>query len=318
MNDLAACEATLRRGSKSFGAAARLLPATWRAPATALYAFCRFADDAVDGGAAADLRGPPAAASPGGRAGLTEVRRRLELVYLRDPVDDPVDRAFAAVVFAAAIPREAPDLLLDGFRWDVEGRRYESLSDVVAYGVRVAGTVGVMMTLVMGRRDRATLARACELGVAMQLTNIARDVGEDARMGRLYLPRAWMCEAGLDPDAWLAAPRFDARLGAVVLRLLDAADALYRSAEPGIGRLPWRARVAVRAAGLIYRDIGRVVRRNGGDSVSARASTSGARKAWLLFRSLGALLWRCRPAPAPTLPEAAALVDAVRGDAGAA
>ena len=82
------------------------------------------------------------------------------------------------------------------------------------------------------------MARACELGVAMQLTNIARDVGEDARMGRLYLPRTWLREEGLDPDAWLAKPSFGPEIARVVSRLLSAADALYRRAEEGVWFLP--------------------------------------------------------------------------------
>ena len=89
-----------------------------------------------------------------------------------------------------------------------EVRRYETLQDLDAYAARVAGSVGAMMTLVMGQRAPEIVARACDLGVAMQLTNIARDVGEDARAGRLYLPLQWLREAGIDPDAWLAKPVF--------------------------------------------------------------------------------------------------------------
>ena len=98
------------------------------------------------------------------------------------------------------IPRALPEALLEGFAWDAAGRRYETLDEVEHYAARVAGCVGAMMTLVMGRRDPAILARACDLGVAMQLTNICRDVGEDARAGRLYLPLAWLRDNGIDPD----------------------------------------------------------------------------------------------------------------------
>ena len=98
------------------------------------------------------------------------------------------------------------EALLDGFLWDTQGRRYETLADVEAYGARVAGTVGAMMSLIMGASTDTAIARASELGVAMQLTNIARDIGEDARNGRLYIPRAWFREIGMDADAWLANP----------------------------------------------------------------------------------------------------------------
>ena len=105
-----------------------------------------------------------------------------------------------------------------------------SLEALHGYAARVAGTVGVMMTLLMGVRDAAALARACDLGVAMQLTNIARDVGEDARAGRLYLPLDWLDEAGVDRDRFLAAPAPSPALARVVARLLAEADRLYARA----------------------------------------------------------------------------------------
>ena len=150
------------------------------------------------------------------------------------------DRALAHVVHRLAIPRLLLDALLEGFLWDANGRRYETLEEVHDYAARVAGTVGAMMALVMGAHTQRALARACELGVAMQLTNIARDVGEDARNGRLYLPRAWLREAGIDPDAWLRAPRFDAAIAGVV----DASAAGRRRAVPP--RRAWRRRTAAR------------------------------------------------------------------------
>ena len=128
------------------------------------------------------------------------------------PQNIGVDPALAAVVQRFDMPRELLDALLDGFYWDTTARRYETLQDVQDYGARVAGTVGAMMAVIMGVRGEAGMARACDLGVAMQLTNIARDVGEDARNGRLYLPRQWLREAGVDVDAWMLAPVFDERI----------------------------------------------------------------------------------------------------------
>jgi phytoene synthase len=193
--DLAACRAILAQGSKSFALASRLLPARVRDPAAALYAFCRVADDAVDD-AGADAQ-----------AALAELERRLDRMVSGEPIDHPVDRALSRVMKDHGLPRGPIDALLEGFAWDVEGRRYETLEDLYGYGARVAGTVGVAMTILMGPRAPLTLARACDLGVAMQLTNIARDVGEDARNGRLYLPRAELRRHGVDPDAFLARPQ---------------------------------------------------------------------------------------------------------------
>ena len=124
----------------------------------------------------------------------------------------------------------------------------------------------------------------------MQLTNIARDVGEDARFGRLYLPLAWMREAGIQPDAWLANPVFDSRIASVVDRLIKAADVLYQRSEHGIGQLPRDCRPAIRAARLVYAEIGRELEKAGLDSINHRAVVSGKRKLALLARASGAAI----------------------------
>jgi phytoene synthase len=247
-----------------------------RAPATALYAFCRVADDAID-------------TSPEPAVALEHLRRRLDAVYAGAPGPDLADRALAEIVFDKGLPRALLDALLDGFAWDAEGRRYETIEDLHAYGARVAGSVGALMALVMETRDARALARACELGVAMQLTNIARDVGEDARNGRVYLPLEWLREAGIDPDAWLAAPAFDARLGGVVARLLAEAERLYARAECGVADLPRSCRPAIHAARLVYAEIGHALAAAGLDSVRQRTVVGTRRKLMLLMRSCTAL-----------------------------
>lgn len=285
-----ALRALMRGGSKTFFAASLLLPARVRAPATALYAFCRLADDAIDLGADKT-------------AALQDLQRRLDAIYADRPAAIEADRALAPVVRQHGIPRELLDGLLEGFFWDAQGRRYETLADLQAYGARVAGTVGAMMALIMDTRSAGALARACELGVAMQLTNIARDVGEDARAGRLYLPLQWLREAGFDPQAWLRDPVFDSTLATVIERLLGAADDLYLRAQGGIAFLPRDCRPAIRAAQLVYAEIGEEVRRQGLDSIGRRAVVPGSRKLALIARASGAWL---RPPPA-TVPEPRAL-----------
>jgi phytoene synthase len=275
--DLAACRALLRGGSRSFHAASLLLPRRVRAPASAIYAFCRLADDAVD----------LDAGSGGGRLeAVARLRERLGRAYEGRPLSIPADRAFAAVVARHGVPRALPEALLEGLAWDADGgRRYKDLPALEAYAARVAGSVGCMIAVLMGARDRNALARACDLGVAMQLTNIARDVGEDARAGRLYLPLRWLREAGVDPEGWLALPVFDPALAGVVRRLLLAADRLYRRAEAGIAALPADCRPGIRAAALLYAGIGREVERRGFDSVNGRARVVPSRKAALLLRA---------------------------------
>ncbi len=289
----------MRGGSKSFFAASLLLPARVRGPATALYAFCRLADDAID------LGDDPVAA-------MADLQQRLDAIYADRPRNIDADIALAGVVHRHAIPRLLPDALLEGFLWDTQQRRHETLADVEDYAARVAATVGAMMALVMGATTSAALARACDLGVAMQLTNIARDVGEDARAGRLYLPREWLREAGIDADAWLQQPHFNPGIASVIERLLHAADALYRRAEHGIADLPRDCRPAIRAARLVYAEIGEQLRRDGLDSVSHRVVVSKQRKLALMARATSAaVLSRRQPAaPLGVLPAVQFLVDA--------
>lgn len=299
--DREACRTMIKGGSLTFHAASLFLPTERRDPCYALYAFCRMADDAVDDQPTAEGR----------HAACAELRDRLDRAYAGRPLDTPVDRAFSDMVLAYGLPKALPEALIEGMEWDAEGRIYESLSDLRSYAARVAAVVGVMMTHLMGVRDPVVLARACDLGTAMQLTNICRDVGEDARLGRIYLPRQWMRDEGLDPEAWLADPRFCPPLSRVVARLLREADALYERAMTGIVGLPLPCRPAIQAAGVLYAAIGDEVIKAGYDSVSRRAVVSAKRKASLAARAMSASLLPRRIDGAPCLFENQFLVDAV-------
>lgn len=270
--DHASCAAAIRAGSKSFFAASLLLPTRVRNPALALYAFCRAADDAVD----VD------------HDGLDGIRERLARIYAGKPLNHPADRALTDVVIEHRIPHALPAALLEGFQWDLEGRRYEDAEQLNSYAARVAGAVGEMMAHLMDTRSAEALARACDLGIAMQLTNIARDVGEDARAGRLYLPTSWLQQAGIDPDEWLADPVPDRRIQHVVERLLSSADDLYLSADAGIQLLPLDCRPGIRAARNLYAEIGHQLRRDGCDSVSRRTVVPSMRKAWVVSAAIKA------------------------------
>lgn len=268
-NDLAHCKEAIRHGSLSFYAASKLLPAEVRDPALALYAFCRLADDAVD------------LHSEKGAAVLT-LRDRLDLIYRGRPRNAPADRAFADVIDTYEMPRALPDALLEGLAWDAMGRRYATLSELFDYSARVAAAVGAMMCVLMRVRDYDALARACDLGVAMQLTNISRDVGEDARERRMYLPLDWLEAAGIDPDAYFADPLPDEAVRDMVRRLLREAEKLYIRSEAGIPALPRNARPGIYAARHVYAGIGGAIRRNGYDTVSYRAHTYKSQKlGWL-------------------------------------
>jgi phytoene synthase len=155
------------------------------------------------------------------------------------------------------------------------------------------------------------VARACDLGVAMQLTNIARDVGEDARNGRLYLPRDWLRQAGLDPDAWLARPVFDARLAAVIERLLGAAEELYARSDAGLANLPVACRPGMHAARLLYAEIGHEVARRRFDSVTQRAVVSWRRKARIMADAVLAAKRQVPLGACAVLEEAVFLLDSL-------
>lgn len=296
--DLAACRRLLRAGSKSFYVASLLLPAAIRDPACALYAFCRLADDAVD-------------VDGGGLQAVARLRDRLDRIEAGTPLAIPADRALARVMVSHAIPRALLDALIEGFEWDSTARVHETLADVHAYAARVAGTVGAMMALLMGVRAPEAIARACDLGTAMQLTNIARDVGEDARNGRLYLPRSWLRDVGIDPDAWLAAPRFDRRLRVVIERLLCEADRLYAQVDSGIARLPSACRPGITAARLLYAEIGHELRRRGGDSIRQRAIVPAGRKLALLMQAYTREPDPMAGAAVAAIPECRFLIEAV-------
>ena len=296
--DVAACRAMLRGGSRSFFVASLVLPKQVRLPATGLYAFCRMADDAIDYGSNRALA-------------LQDLRERLDRIYRGEPFDIAADRAFADTAARYAIPQAFPAALLEGFEWDSVNRRYEDLPSLTAYAVRVAGTVGAMMAMIMGVHDPVLIARACDLGVAMQLTNIARDVGEDARLGRLYLPLAWLRAAGIDPDLWLARPTFSRELSGVIEQLLQIANQLYARADLGLAKLPTACRPGMYAARLLYAEIGHELARLGMDSVNRRAVVPWPRKARILGASVIATARAAPPLPAVVLAEAQFLLDAL-------
>lgn len=292
-DDLEHCREAIRTGSLSFHAASKVLPARVRDPALALYAFCRLADDAVD------LQRDKAGA-------VLNLRDRLELVYAGTPRNAPADRAFAAIVEDFEMPRALPEALLEGLAWDAMDRRYQTLSELKDYSARVASAVGVMMCVLMGVRDAHALARAADLGLAMQLTNIARDIGEDAEEGRLYLPLDWLAEEGVDPELFLLNPKPSREIRALTRRLVMEARRLYVRADAGVTGLPLDCRTGIYAAGRIYGGIGDVVERSGFDSISSRARTGKAAKLrWLVGSAVRAATSVVMPRPATLYSSAA-------------
>ena len=287
-------ERIIRAGSKSFALAARLLPRAIRADVTDLYAFLRAADDAVDLA--------PAYAQP---ARVAELEQELATIYRGVPQADAVRAGFQRLVFEHHIPRIYPDELLAGMRMDASGVRYATMEDLLLYAYRVAGTVGLMLCHVFGVRDDAALARAAHLGMAMQLTNVCRDVAEDLQRGRVYVP-----DRVLGPDL---AARLDRERGgrpsptaARALRpaldaLLCCADRYYASADAGLAALDVRVALAVRTARLVYAAIGQELRRRGLDVLAGRAVVPLHTKLRLAARAfrlgMSTQAWRDRVRP---------------------
>ena len=260
----------IERGSKSFAGAARLFDGDTREQAYMLYAWCRHCDDEIDGQELGFSRAVPDVATQRERLARLEAKTRSAIA---GHADEPVFEALARVVTRHAIPERHPLELIRGFRMDVEDRRYATIEDTLDYCYHVAGVVGVMMAMIMGVRDTQTLNRASDLGIAFQLTNIARDVVADAEAGRVYLPAAWLTEAGITAGDIVSPDKRD-QVFAVTQRLLDEADRYYRSARYGLPLLPFRGALAVAAARRIYRRIGSKVRQQGANAWDARVSVS--------------------------------------------
>jgi phytoene synthase len=262
---IAASHAVMSRHARSFRLAARFLPAEARDDAALLYAFCREVDDAADECADPEEGATRLAALERGLAG------------------EPGGAAAAAHVRALArrrqVPLSAAYDLIEGARTDLGRVRMADDAALLRYAYLVAGTVGSMMCSLLGARHERARRRAIDLGIAMQITNVCRDVAEDAARGRVYLPATRLEAAGSSAGALLdgTAPR-DA-VAEVVRDLLALADRYYASADVGAADLPPRARLAVLTASRVYRAIGVELRERGCDPLGGRVVVPPLRKA---------------------------------------
>ncbi len=294
---VAASRAAIARGSKSFALASRLFDPATRDRATLLYAWCRYADDVIDGQVDGFSR-VVAVESPTERLAALEAGTRAALAG--DVNSDLPFAALARVAAETSMPDRYPLDLIEGFRSDVEERSFATFDETMTYCYHVAGCVGVMMAIVMGVSpdDRATLDRACDLGLAFQLNNIARDIIEDAANGRCYLPEDWLAAAGIAPETFAMAANRVA-LASVVARLVDEAERYAASSCFGTPALPWRSAWAVLAAADIYGSIGRRVRTEGTAALDRRVTTSRGEKLAAVTRALPAALGRQSRWPSP-------------------
>lgn len=286
-------------GSKSFAAAARLFDPATRRSAVMLYAWCRHCDDVIDGqeaGHSATL-----IESDEVNQRLARLVAQTQAVYAGLPAETEAFKAFREVVLRHGIHQRYALEHLAGFAMDVHQRRYQNIDDTLDYCYHVAGVVGLMMAQVMGVSDEHTLDRACDLGMGFQLTNIARDIVEDASVGRCYLPQAWLDELSI-PQQRLSDPQYRQAVAVLAQRLVDRAEPFYASAEAGLTALPWRSAWAVATASGVYREIGVRVKQRGARAWDTRVSTSKLDKARLLIAGFCRAVmsrgrqWPARPA----------------------
>ena len=251
----------MRHHAKSFSWAAWFLPRERRARIADLYALCRTVDDLSD-----------EAETTTGRLKLLEWRGEIARGA------DPLARSFEA----DGLDRQWLIDLIDGALSDTDFSMFPSEKELDRYCYLVAGVVGLMMCPMIGVRSSTAWQHAVDLGSAMQLTNIARDIAEDATRGRLYVPLSWLNEVQITPE--------DAMRGAGVAlftqRLIQKAEGLYRSGEQGLAAIPARTRGAIAVALATYRDIGVALKHQGYDSFRGRAYVSTRRKIALSVTSL--------------------------------
>ena len=267
---------SIARGSKSFGAASALFDPVTRERAWLLYAWCRAADDLADGQVLG--HGMTEVSDPHTR--LATIRALTARSLAGAETGNPAFDALGVVARECRIPPRYIHDLVDGFALDADGFRPQDEADLYRYCYHVAGAVGCMMAVIMGvdPADAATLDRACDLGIAFQLANIARDLAEDEAAGRCYVPRDWQGE----PRAGIA------------VRLAALAEAHEASARHGARTLRFRSAWAVLAAAGIYGDIAREVRARGDAAWDRRVTTSKTAKLGWVARAFAQALLRRR------------------------
>jgi phytoene synthase len=270
------CEQITAQHSRSFHIASALLPIKKRRATRALYAFCRVTDDIVD--------------DPSGdvQVGLSQWRRKTEQGLFTP--DDLVPLAWTDARFNYDIPPRYMTQLIDGVARDLAQTRYATFADLAEYAYGVASTVGLMSMHITGFSDEeAALPYAIKLGVALQLTNILRDVGQDWHMGRIYLPQDELAAFGIDEDR-IAGGVVDSRWQSFMRFQIDRTRRLYSEAWPGIEMLHNDGRFAIAAAADLYRAILQNIEQANYDVFNRRAFVSKFGK----LRRLPLLWWQSR------------------------
>lgn len=292
--DAEVCQGIVRKHARTFYLASGFLPRHKRRAAFALYAFCRIADDIVDRAECARADGTEA--DPEIVALLAAHEQRLQAALSGAP-SDPVFRELDRVMREFGVPTSVLHELLDGVACDLAPVRYETWAELSGYCEGVASSVGEMCTYVFGVQGgeevrAVALRHARTLGLAMQLTNILRDVGEDARRGRCYLPVQDLAAVGLTPADVLSGSinAGDPRWQRLMTQQIARARSLYAAAMPGIALLAPDAQRCALACSVGYSGILGAIERIGGDSLTQRARLRAYERAAVLMK-----VWNTRP-----------------------
>lgn len=264
---VAHARATIKHGSQSFSAASQLFDSETRERAWLLYAWCRQCDDIADN----QVLGGELGDQSNLDQRLAHIRRLTALAFEGKPTGDPAFDALGVVAEECGLTEAMAEDVIAGFALDADDWRPRSEADMMRYCYHVAGAVGVMMAVVMGvdPGDQDTLDRANDLGLAFQLSNIARDIVEDDAAGRCYLPINWLVEQDIEPGQH-TKPHHREELAEMAARLVALVEKHEAAARVGAERLPFRSRWAVLAAARIYGAIGRKVRTRGAEAWNSR------------------------------------------------
>jgi phytoene synthase len=268
------CERLARRAAGNFYHAFRLLPAEQRRAMCALYAFMRVADDLADGPADAAAK----------RRALQSWRRQLDAA-LRGAYGHALHPALHRSVERYGIPREYLGAVLDGVEMDLDTPRYATFAELYGYCYRVASAVGLACIHVWGFAGERAKSYAESAGVAFQLTNILRDLGEDAARGRVYLPQEDLDRFGYRADD-LALGRRDGRFRGLMRFQAERARSYYDAAEPLAGLLAPAGRAVFLVMSRTYRGLLDAIVRRDYDVFSGRVRLSRLYKLWLAARAL--------------------------------
>jgi phytoene synthase len=280
------CRAILSRHARSFRWASLFLPKRVRDDAVVLYAFCRELDDAVDN-------------APDRESARKALSRIIDALHQRSPVE-PIAALFKASASRLGIDLLHVKYLIEGIDSDLGAVRIRDDAELLKYCYRVASTVGLMMCSVLRVVDRRGLPHAIDLGIAMQLTNICRDVAEDANRDRVYLPAQSLERLGLSQSSLVQNSAEPEKVAAVVRQLLALAEQYYRSADRGMRYIPYRPRLAIIVASRVYRAIGRsLLRRHDGNPFCRRAIVPWHEKLFWVCQSVIVWLFSLFPKPKP-------------------